>query len=192
MFYLSRSLVTKKPTTRLTHRLTGRLADQMAKGSIRGFVVGFTLIELMIVIAIVGILTAIAMPAYQDYAVRAKVTEAINALSPAKVSVSGSFLSNGIMPADGFDGFSSTQSKYVEAVNYTRTDDAHSHLTVSLRNLGASIADGLSLGLYALGSDVSIEWDCAQSAQNTLATKHLPAPCTDPAPSPGDPSSYID
>ena len=155
-------------------------------------VAGFTLIELMIVIAIVGILTAIAMPAYQDYAVRAKVTEAINALSPAKVSVSGSFLSNGIMPPDSFDGFSSTQSKYVESVGYTRIDDSHSHLTVFLRNLGASISDGLSLGLYALGSDVSIEWDCAQSSQNSLDTKYLPAPCTDPAPSPGSPASYLD
>ena len=155
-------------------------------------VTGFTLIELMIVIAIVGILTAIAMPAYQDYAVRAKVTEAINALSPAKVSVSGSFLSNGTMPADNFDGFSSTQSKYVESVAYTRVDDLHSHLTVFLRNLGASITDGLSLGLYSLGSDTSIEWDCAQSIQNALEAKYLPAPCTDPAPSPGDPSSYLD
>lgn len=153
---------------------------------------GFTLIELMIVIAIVGILTAIALPAYQDYAVRAKVTEAINALSPAKIAISGAFLSNGIMPADGFDGFSSTQSKYVDSVAYSRTDDSHGHLTVALRNLGASVADGLSLGLYAHGSDVAIEWDCAQSIQNALDTKYLPAPCADPAPSPGDPASYLD
>lgn len=153
---------------------------------------GFTLIELMIVIAIVGILTAIAMPAYQDYAVRAKVTEAINALSPAKISISSTFLSNGIMPADGFDGFSSSQSKYVESVGYTRTDDSHSHLTVALRNLGASISDGLSIGLYALGTDVAIEWDCAQSEQNPLDSKYLPAPCADLPPSPGDPSSYFE
>ncbi len=153
---------------------------------------GFTLIELMIVIAIVGILTALAMPAYQDYAVRAKVTEAINALSPAKISISGAFLSNGIMPADDFDGFSSTQSKYVESVAYTRTDDTHGHLNVALRNLGASIVDGLSVGLYALGSEVAIEWDCAQGSQNALDTKYLPAPCADPAPSPGNPANYLD
>ena len=153
---------------------------------------GFTLIELMIVIAIVGILTAIAMPAYQDYAVRAKVTEAINALSPAKISISSAFVSNGIMPADGFNGFSSSQSKYVESVGYTRVDDSHSHLVVALRNLGSSINDGLSIGLYALGSDVAIEWDCAQSSQNALDSKYLPAPCADPPPSPNDPASYLE
>lgn len=153
---------------------------------------GFTLIELMIVIAIIGILTAIAMPAYQDYSVRAKVTEAINALAPAKLSISESFMSNGIMPGDGFDGFPSSQSKFVQTISYNRTDDTHGQLTVALRNLGASVADGQTIGLYALGTDTSIEWDCAQTTQNNLAAKYLPAPCADSPPSTGNPASYID
>ncbi|MBE9539837.1 MAG: prepilin-type N-terminal cleavage/methylation domain-containing protein, partial [Proteobacteria bacterium] len=61
---------------------------------------GFTLIELMIVIAIIGILAAIALPAYQDYTVRAKMSEPIAALSEAKTAYTEYFSANGYLPAD--------------------------------------------------------------------------------------------
>ena len=62
---------------------------------------GFTLIELMIVVAIIGILAAIAIPAYQDYTIRAQVTEGINLADAVKVAVADYYTQNGVFPAAG-------------------------------------------------------------------------------------------
>jgi type IV pilus assembly protein PilA len=79
---------------------------------------GFTLIELMIVVAIIGILAAVALPAYQDYTVRAKVSEVILAASSAKVAVSEAAQANGTMDA-GSISVATQASKYVASVGYT-------------------------------------------------------------------------
>src|SRR4030066_598452 len=95
---------------------------------------GFTLIELMIVVAIVGILASIAIPAYQDYTTRAKVTEAIVAMAPAKVSVAEYFISVGSMPADiTTAGFSpAIDSKYVRSLSYARITSRQAAVTVAI------------------------------------------------------------
>ena len=77
---------------------------------------GFTLIELMIVVAIIGILAAVALPAYQDYTVRAKVTEVILAASGAKTGVAESYAANGSMPSTNSFTAVNQVSKFVSGV----------------------------------------------------------------------------
>jgi type IV pilus assembly protein PilA len=84
---------------------------------------GFTLIELMIVVAIIGILAAIAIPAYRDYTVRSQITEGLNFAAAAKTSVSDTYISSGEWPTTnaeaGMGNSTDIKSKYVESVEVT-------------------------------------------------------------------------
>ncbi len=139
---------------------------------------GFTLIELMIVVAIIGILAAVALPAYQDYTVRAKMSEVIGLAAAAKTSVSEYYVSMGSMAtnADGAGvNTAAAQSTYVSAIDYNQDNADQATITYTVQNLIAA-ADGNDLAFVGTGSENGVQWVC-NTATTTIPEKYLPANC---------------
>jgi len=140
---------------------------------------GFTLIELMIVVAIIGILAAIAIPAYQDYTIRAQVTEGINLATGSKVAVTEFFQDSGAFPTTNVmagvaDPPTLISGKYVDSV----TVGALGTITVLFGGSAPAHAEltGDTLILTptsALGAG-SVEWDCTLGS---VEAKHRPSSC---------------
>lgn len=142
---------------------------------------GFTLIELMIVVAIIGILAAIAIPAYQDYIARSQMSEAMTLAGGVKGNVAEVFAQNGTCPTNGTNGIATAtdiKGKYVDSVTTAGTAVASGGCTITALMSSSTVSKGiqgknlvLTLSNADKGSNV---WTCTSSAEQ----KFLPKACT--------------
>ncbi|HEZ5209769.1 TPA: pilin [Neisseria meningitidis] len=159
---------------------------------------GFTLIELMIVIAIVGILAAVALPAYQDYTARAQVSEAILLAEGQKSAVTEYYLNHGKWPGNNTSAGVATSSK-IKGKYVKEVEVKNGVITAEMKSSGVNKEiQGKKLSLWAKRQDGSVKWFCGQpvtrDANNTanddgvtadaangkkIDTKHLPSTCRD-------------
>ncbi|EPG0248447.1 pilin [Neisseria gonorrhoeae] len=163
---------------------------------------GFTLIELMIVIAIVGILAAVALPAYQDYTARAQVSEAILLAEGQKSAVTEYYLNNGKWPENNGDAGVASPPSDIKGKYVQKVEVAKGVVTAEMAssNVNKEI-QGKKLSLWARRQDGSVKWFCGQPVQRAdnadndavtadgtdgttgtkIETKHLPSTCRDKA-----------
>ena len=140
---------------------------------------GFTLIELMIVVAIIGILAAIAIPAYQDYIVRSKVTELVTAASACKNSVSEYFQTKNTAPTTNEEaGCSSNASQYITSLAVTAPSATSAQVQVLATAAvggGILVTDGVNLTGTYTATTGTVGWACTPAG--AMPKKYLPANC---------------
>jgi type IV pilus assembly protein PilA len=146
---------------------------------------GFTLIELMIVVAIIGILAAVALPAYQDYTVRAKVSEIILAGSSGKTTLAEAVQSNGGFPETASAPVTTQQSKWVLGVDYFMGTDSTTGTIVAVASAAEPKLAGKAVQFAGTAqTNGQVTWVCQAAPNSATASvtavmdaKYLPASC---------------
>ncbi|MBI2993664.1 MAG: pilin [Gammaproteobacteria bacterium] len=147
---------------------------------------GFTLIELMIVVAIIGILAAVAIPSYQDYTARAQVSEAIALTSQFKLQLTEYYVDNGSFDPGGTpvgisDMAGTMDGKYVESVVLENQGGMTVTVTATFKTTG--VAAAIAGSVFGIATeDGGKLWECGDQANpppsgSTVLTKYMPAAC---------------
>ena len=138
---------------------------------------GFTLIELMIVVAIIGILAAVAIPAYQDYIARAQMTEAVSLLSGGKQSMAEFYADKGSWPASPASVMGNTTGKYTSAIIYvgTPTTSQSMELQAQMKAQSSGVNSGIAASTITMATtDGGKNWSCTGG---NVSAKYRPGAC---------------
>jgi type IV pilus assembly protein PilA len=135
---------------------------------------GFTLIELMIVVAIIGILAAVAIPAYQDYIARSQVSEAVSLTAGGKTPLAEFLGDKGVWPSTAAMVMGNTAGKYVSDITITFGGGANTSLSLTATMKSAGVNAQITNATLILESADGKQWQCSGG---TIASKYRPLAC---------------
>jgi len=140
---------------------------------------GFTLIELMIVVAIIGILAAIAIPMYLDYSTRGQISEGLSLAGGAKTAATEYFQDRGVFPTNNAEGglaaAGDISGRYVVSVSVSRVSPTSGVVTIQYGNDAHPFINGETVTLTATDHVGSVGWACASGG--VIQAKHMPSAC---------------